>query len=115
MREMFELKPLEVATLLVNLHMAAQHPLIGHGDHLMSLEKLTMALNRGKLKIDKDVLESALWASNMLSELGEMWTPYIDPPRVKNMSTFDRFVSNLKFPWLYRFDKFFNILVKKGS
>ncbi len=106
----YDIKPLELATLLVNLHQAAQNPLIGHGDHIQSLRDLTERMNRGTVKISQTNLEAGLWACNMLDELGELWSPYVDRQISRE---FQSMISRLKLPYGYKFDRFFNTIDDK--
>jgi hypothetical protein len=111
----YYVKPVEMATLLVNLHLAAQHPLVGHGDHVQSLRDITNSMNIGTVKIRKNTLESALWACNMMEELGEFWAPFIEPTRIKNYSEFQRFLDGVhgRLPYGYKFDRFYNTIEDK--
>lgn len=102
-----------MVALIVNLHKAAQHPLIGHGDHEESLEAITARMNRAVLKIDKKDLEAGLWACNMLHELDEFWSPFTDASKVKNYTEFSRFLDRLPLPYGFKFDRFFNQIIDK--
>lgn len=111
--EIYSIKPLELATLLVNLHQAAQHPLIGHGDFLQSLKEITERMNKGTVQIKKTDLESALWACNMLDEVEEFWSPYVQPTRVRKYTEFSRMLDRLKLPYGFKFNRFFNTIDDK--
>jgi hypothetical protein len=102
-----------MSALIVNLHLAAQHPLIGHGHHIDSLRDITDRLNKGVVEIAKEDLEAALWACNMLDELEEFWTPYVKESRVKNYSEFSRFITKIQLPYGHKFDRFFNTIEDK--
>lgn len=107
---LYDIKPLELATLIVNLHQAAQHPLIGHGDHIQSLKNITERMNIGTVRIRKTDLEASLWAANMLDELGEFWSPYIDR---KVAREFQSMIDRMKFPYGFKFDRFYNTIEDK--
>lgn len=80
---------IDLVVLLVNLHLAAQDPKIGHGDPDRSLREITRSLVRSrgkdvrKFQIRKEVLESCLWAANMMQETGKFWSPYTNKDSMK--------------------------------
>ncbi len=69
-----KIKILDLAILLLNVHRAAQEPAIGFVDANQSLDTLTSKLDR-TISIDRSLIESALWSSNMLDEDGKFWHP----------------------------------------
>lgn len=111
--EFYNVKPLDLATLMINLHMAAQHPLIGHGDHEESLQAITERMNKGTVRIKKTDLEGALWACNMLDEQEELWTPYISYGVRNSRTEFTRLIERLQLPYGFKFDRFYNQILDK--
>lgn len=63
-----------IAILLLNVHRANKDPKIGFLDANQSIETLTNRLNK-TIFLDRSLVESALWSSNMLDENNDFWHP----------------------------------------
>jgi hypothetical protein len=94
-KETHLLTMMDIMVLLVNLHLAAQDEDISHGDPDKSLRDLTKHLTKKRknqfekeaaprrFPVDQDILESALWACNMMNEKKKFWSPYQRKESVK--------------------------------
>lgn len=69
------LSALDLCTILYNLHVAASYEEIGFQDCYRTLDELTHKLAMRSVPVRTELLESALWASVMLDENGEFWSP----------------------------------------
>lgn len=97
------IRPLDLALLIWNVREAAQDAEIGYEDADTSYEYFMANLNRA-MPIKRQVLEAALWASNLLDEAGEFkhpggysfeqWLRKLLPPGV----AFDRFYNLISVP-----------------
>lgn len=67
-------KLMDVLVLLHSIHRAQEMSGLSNADADRTLAELHEALNRS-VRIDKKVLESALWSANMLSENKRFWHP----------------------------------------
>lgn len=97
-----EVSLMDVAVLLYMVHKAAQNKVIGYEDANIPLNQLTEILNK-KVGIPISILESALWSSNMMDEIGNFSHPF--------GLTFDTWLE--KMVGKGNFDKFYNILKEK--
>lgn len=64
----------DVAVLFANLHKAIHDPLVGFEDADRTLTEMELALRR-YVPMRIDVIESALWAANLLNEKGDFFHP----------------------------------------
>lgn len=69
-----KLSLLNAAVLLRNIYTAAKHGEVGFADANRTLESLIKDMERD-VWFKTEVLESALYYTNMLAELEEMWHP----------------------------------------
>lgn len=103
-KEVHWLTMMDIMVLLVNLHLAAQDEDISHGDPDRSLRDLTKHLigktkfqdAPRRFKVNQDILESSLWACNMMNEKNKFWSPYQKKDSVK-------------------FNKFLELVLKEGQ
>lgn len=65
---------LNAAVLLRNIYTAASHGMVGFVDADKTLESLAKEMQKD-VWFKSDTLESALYYTNMLAELEEMWHP----------------------------------------
>lgn len=79
-------KLLDVATLLLNVHMAAKDDEVGFEDANETLTSFTSKMSRS-VALDPTLIESALWAANLLDEKGKFVSP--------SGETFEAFVKRL--------------------
>jgi hypothetical protein len=79
-------KLLDIATLLLNIHMAAKDEDVGFEDAQNTLSSITARLNKMVL-LDPALIESGLWSGNLLNEKGRFVSP--------TGETFDEFVRRL--------------------
>lgn len=96
----YEPSLLDVATLLLHIHWGAQDEDVGFEDADRTLDQMTRTMCKRTLPLKKDVLESALWSCNLLSEKGQFWSP--------RGETFQEFVHRLLKPHKGDFDEFYN-------
>lgn len=89
----------DLAILLANLHRAVEDPLVGFEDADRTLTEMELQLRR-YVPVRVEVIESALWAANLLSEKNSFFHP-------RNF-TFDEFMSKM-LPGK-TFDKIFNLV-----
>ncbi len=105
----FYLSPLQLITLINNVHLGAKDPRVGFEDADNSLRQITYALQgRRRFKIKRSILESALWSCNMNDEVGKFWHPYV------NKTTFDDFIEKLDIEDSTVFDKTYNLITDKA-
>lgn len=64
----------DVAILLANLHRALHDPLVGFEDADHTLTEIELAL-RKRTTFPIEVIESVLWAANLLNEKGAFFHP----------------------------------------
>lgn len=93
---------LNLSTLLLNAQKALADPEIGWGGVTESFEMVKRRLNF-RWYIPPDVLESLLWAANMLDEKQQFWDP--------KGRTFDQFLQDVVRRGV--FDKTFNYIKEK--
>lgn len=94
-----------LAILLHNVFVASKDERIGFVDADQTLGSLTKGLEKD-VWVKTELLESALYYSNMLSEDGNFWHPY--------GLTFTTFKTNT-LPGSIHFDAYFNMLTIKGK
>ena len=93
----------DVALLLYHMHRAEADPRLSNRDADESVHAVSQRLNIPK-RVQVAAIEKALWAANMLDEMGEWWHP--------RGWSFDRFIDEA-VPKDYIFDKRYNTLEKK--
>lgn len=103
----FHLSPLDVALFLLYLHGAASMPEeLGHADARHTLEDITRYLEQrtGNVKIHMMHLEKALYAANLMDEIGHFWHP-----KVKN---FEELVGRIKsrYSHQYNYNTTYNLI-----
>ena len=64
------IRVVDLAVLLYHLHKAANHKEVGNGETTLSINELNAHLNK-KLTMPKYLIESCLWACNMLDEMDD--------------------------------------------
>lgn len=108
----FSVSNLEAAVLLLHLHAAAHLPdEVGFEDANHSIAKLTRQLCLHHTYIDRRFLESVLWSSNLMDEIGLFWHP--------NGDTFEEFLDRLvnknknRYERNIYFDRFYNLFRNK--
>jgi hypothetical protein len=101
----YRVSALELALLVFHLFRAAEHPEVGFEDTDRTFFEMRGTLNK-QVRLPKAVLESALWSSNLLSELGLFWHP--------DKKTFAEFAQGIVGREGDSFDLFYN-WVKEGK
>lgn len=101
-----ELSLLDIAALLANLHEASRNPRVGFEDADQTLGELSGKLASRYVRINTKDLESALWASNLLDELGQFWHP--------NDVSFDQFVNKFCLAG-ESFNREYNFFTRRSS
>ena len=70
------LRILDAAILLMNIYRGAQSSKVRFEDAARTLEELVVDLHGKKgIRVQRSVIESALWSCNLLDELGKFWHP----------------------------------------
>jgi hypothetical protein len=95
-------KLIDLAVLLYNVAKGAEDSEVGFEDAQRTIEELFLRLNK-KIMVAPDLLESALWSSNLLNEQGK-WT---HPAGM----TFDEWVKGIVGP--DTFNKTYSLIEKK--
>jgi len=96
----------QAAILLVSLYKAAKDPKIGHQDIDYSFKQLVNSLSGKGISVRKEVIESALYSCNMLSEDGKFWHP-----EGKSFNQFTKTVIGSDMT----FDSFYNLIRSKNE
>lgn len=124
----YSISLLDMCVLLCNLHRSKQEPNIGYLDSGMTIEELTKKLEVKRVFISKDNLERALYACNMLDELGQKTATTDDESILEekiligecaffwhpNKEPFENFVKNLtQSNKGITFDRKYNLLLNK--
>lgn len=65
----------EAAVLLYNVYRGSDHPQVGYEESRMTMVKMSEYFSNRGMLIPKEIVESALWSSNLLDEVGEFWHP----------------------------------------
>lgn len=114
MERPFRVNLIDLATLLANMHRGAQlKEEVGFEDCERTLVQLTKDLSPTRATIDQSSMESALWSSNLLNEIGEFWSPTDE--------TFEQFLNRMlryapRDPGQsFEFDKYYNLLRKRAK
>ncbi len=92
----------DLAVLLVALQDVARHSVLDLHDADRTADQLSGQLDR-KVNVDRGLLQSIMYAANMLDERGEFWHP-------KGLS-FQAFVKQIVGP-TKRFDKTYHLIVE---
>ncbi len=71
-----EVRLLDLAILLYNVHRAAEEAEVGFYHASESLDSLTKLLDKKAIVRIEDI-EAALWSSNLLDEQGKFWHPQL--------------------------------------
>jgi len=100
----YSVDTLDLAVLLLHVHLAAKEPDIGYEDANHTLQFLTSRINK-VTHVPREFLESALWSCNLMSEKGKFWHP-------RKGEDFSRFVKRL-LPKSIEFDMFYNYMKEK--
>lgn len=87
---------LDLAVLLYAIHWAALDENIGHNDARESVQSLTKRLNR-HVYVDPNVVESALYACNLLDEQGK----FVHPQGIGFETMLKRVLGDRKFSRRY--------------
>ncbi len=98
-----EVRLLDLAVLLLHVHMGAKEEQVGFEDAQESIDTLTRKLNK-KVFIDPALLESCLWSCNLMDEANKWWHP--------RDRTFDEFVRDV-LGSSGEFNKIYNIIEKE--
>jgi len=101
----YRISVLQAVVLLYHVTKGANHPKVGFEDADRTLTEMIRALNRTSIKVNRSVLESALWSCNLMDENDEFWHPTNKP--------FRRFVTNLLWDYRSEFDEFYNFIKDK--
>jgi len=93
---------LDLAVIFYNLFSAYDDPTVGFEDANQTIFEVASAFNRVQL-VDRNKIESVLWACNLMSEKGKFWHP-------QGLS-FDAWINKLKL--IDKFNKKYNFLTDK--
>lgn len=96
----------DTAILLFNLAKARGYAQVGFEDANRTYHQLVHSLERASM-FNIEVVESALWAANLLSEEGKFEHP--------DGLTFDEFVTKMLSLTKYKFDRTYNTLEIKHA
>lgn len=108
-RTLLKLSLLDVVVLLYHVYRGSQVEEVGFEDCERTMEEIVKQLNRKTVYINKEVVESALWSTNLMNEIGKFW----EPTDLEFNDFVERLVSLESAP--IRFDDFFNLLIIKES
>lgn len=96
-------KLLDVAVLLIAVHMGAQDDNVGFEDARLTLEELVRRLDK-TIWVDQSLLESAMWSANLMDEAGKFWHP--------ESLTFEEFAKDVC--GRHRFNRTYNLIERKN-
>jgi hypothetical protein len=97
-----EVSLLDLSTLLFHLHFGARNERVGFEDAERTLAQVSAKLSH-KVRVEKAVLESALWSSNLCDEIGK----FVHPQGI----SFDEWMKQMF--GTEKFNRAYNLLEKK--
>jgi hypothetical protein len=101
-KQKIQIRPLDLAILIQNILKGADHSEVGFEDPNHTVQSFVKQINEQVVNVDLRDLESALWSSNLLNEIGEWQHPF-----GKN---FEKWLKDDILGPELRFDSFYNTI-----
>jgi hypothetical protein len=97
-----EVRLLDIAVMLLHVHLGAKEEHVGFEDARETIDTLTRKLNK-KVLVDPVLLESCLWSCNLMNEAGKWWHP--------RDNNFDEFLKDVL--GAAKFNKVYNVIERE--